>query len=340
MTPETKNLIKLICAIASVAVVLIAALIIVGTFSGSGISETPGNTYSPVDSDADSTTTPTETTVKLYFRYSDTDMLACETRTIQSYANQRIELSVLKELLNGPSQDSGLSRVIDSQTRVVSVENDGDTLIVTLSEEFLRQSSSLPDGWGEDAALREEEYLRRRLAVYSVVDTLTGMGNYSHVQILIDTENTGIGQKVTRAKLGFVDDAGNMNKPLQPMPYEESVVLSAENTVNAVMSALSTHDWQTVYLFLYSKTESGLTRPLYDTVAATLQQSASNLLSYDVVGEIYGADGKTAVVRLDLSFELLDGTKVSKVSAPIKLRSVNEVWMMDHDRLFALFSED
>ncbi len=55
---------------------------------------------------------------------------------------------MLRALLAGPLQGTGLTRVIDSQTRIVSVTNEGDTLIVTFSEEFLRDSSSLPDGWG------------------------------------------------------------------------------------------------------------------------------------------------------------------------------------------------
>jgi hypothetical protein len=339
MTPETRNLIKLICAIASVAVVLIAMLILIGTSSGSGITEVPSNTFNPVDPDADGTIAPNETKVQLYFRYLDTDMLSSETRSIQSYSNQRVELAVLRALLAGPSQGSGLSRIIDSQTRVVSVSDEGDTLIVTFSEEFLRKSSNLPDGWGEDAALREEEYLKKRLAVYSVVNTLAGMGNYSHVQILIDFNNTGIGQKVGRSSFGFVEDAQNKNKPLSPLAFNESVTLTAQNTVDAVLRALSAHDWQTAYLFLSAKTESGLNRPLFDSVARSLQQNASKLFSYEVTGEIYGSDGKRAVVFVDLSFELPDGTRISKTSAPVRLRAINEVWLIDHDRLYGLFSE-
>jgi|GEM_PF-106920 len=339
MTQETKNLIKLICAIASVAVVLIAALILIGTFSGSGITEAPSSTFNPVNPDADGTIPPEQIKVKLYFRYLDTDMLAAETRTIQSYANQRVEVAVLRALLAGPSRESGLTRVIDSQTRVVSVTDEGDTLIVTLSEEFLRKSSNLPDGWGEDAALREEEYLKKRLAVHSVVNTLCGMGSYSHVQILIDFNNTGIGERVSRSSFGFVEDAENRSKPLQPLSFDESVVLTAKNTVGTVLKALAAHDWQTVYQFLSAKTESGLNRPLYESVARSLQQNAAKLYSFDVTGGIYSADGKSAVVFVDLKYELSSGTKISKSSAPVRLRAVNEVWLIDHDRLYALFSE-
>lgn len=339
MTQETKNLIKLICAIASVAVVLIAVLILIGTFSGSGIVEAPSSTFNPVDPEGEGVLAPKETKVKLYFRYLDTDMLAAETRTIQSYSNQRVENAVLWALLAGPSRESGLTRIIDSQTMVISVKDEGDTLIVTFSEEFLRKSSNLPDGWGEDAALREEEYLKKRLAVYSVVNTLCGMGNYSHVQILIDTDFTGIGKKVNRSSFGFVEDAQNKNKPLPPLGFEGSVVLNAENTVRTVMKALITQDWQRVYQFLSAKTESGLSRPLYDSVARTLQQNAARIYSCEVTGVSYSADGKRAVVFVDLSFELPNGTKISKSSAPVKLRAINEIWLIDHDRLYALFSE-
>ena len=47
----------------------------------------------------------------------------------------------------------------------------------------------------------------------------------------------------------------------------------------------------------------------------------------------------SAVVFVDLSFELPDGTRISKTSAPVRLRAINEVWLIDHDRLYGLFSE-
>ena len=44
--------------------------------------------------------------VTLYFRYSNENMLAGETRIIDVPVNERIEMTVLKEIFNGPSQNS------------------------------------------------------------------------------------------------------------------------------------------------------------------------------------------------------------------------------------------
>lgn len=100
-------------------------------------------------------------------------------RVITASANTRVEYAALLELISGPTNDE-LERVIDSQTRIVSMSEEGSVLTVTLSAEFLRQSSNLPDGWGEDTQLKEEEYLRRQL-VTTRGRHVDGTGNYSHV---------------------------------------------------------------------------------------------------------------------------------------------------------------
>lgn len=341
MINDSKKLIVFICIFAAAAAVLLGLLILIGAMSGPLISETPqvtGQLISiPPSEDEQSITTSVD--VPLYFRFGEEGMLASETRTVQAPANQRLEYIVLRELISGPSgQRTELARVISSQTQVISITEQGDTLYVTFNNEFMRRNSTLPDGWGEDTALREEEYLRRRLAVHSVVNTLTGLGSYSHVQILIDTEGTGIGQTVTRGKMGFLEDMTIKERPLEPRAFEDSVVLTPENTVSTMLKAALMHDWLSLYSFISPKSESGFSRPLYDIAAAELQGLDLQIESFDTAGVIISADGKSAVVRIGLVYRNAAGERVERTSFPVKLRAHNEIWKVDFDRFLAIFT--
>lgn len=335
---DSKKLILFILGFAAVAMLLIGVLIGFGVIHGTVIEEVPSQTGMniPINPDDNSNLSQREYTVTLYFRFSDSSMLAAESRSITASTNTRVEYAALSELIAGPT-NSELVRVIDSRTRIVDMKDEGDTLFVTLSSEFLRQSSDLPDGWGEDTQLKEEEYLRRRLAYYSVVDTLTGLGNYSHVEILIDENNDGIGTRVSRANFGFVDDSDTSGKPMGAQPFEDSVVLSAQNTVGTILSAVVMHDWEQAYRFLPLTTLSGLTRPVVGLFSIQLQELLTQVQDYEVIGEIYSADGMSAVVRVNYSYLDKDGSLVTKESFPVKLRLLGGIWKMDHDELYDMF---
>ncbi len=339
MTSDSKKLMLFILAFAAAAMLIIGVLIGVGVLSGPAIEETPnqgGSVTIPIPPGDDDGLSSREYAVTLYFRFSGSGMLAGESRVITASANTRVEYAALLELISGPTYDE-LKRVIDSQTRIVSMREEGSVLTVTLSAEFLRQSSNLPDGWGEDTQLKEEEYLRRRLAYYSVIDTLTGLGNYSHVELLIDEDGDGIGTRVSRANFGFVDDAETTGRPMGAQPFEDSVVLSAQNTVSTVFSAILMHDWEGAFDFLSATTQSGLSRPLKEQFSSQLQERLLQLQSYQVVGEIYSANGTSAVVRVDYAYLDPEGSLVTRESAPVKLRLSGGIWKIDHDELYELF---
>lgn len=316
MSEEARRLLKVIGVVTVVTALAIALLIYIGVISSSSIQEVPGipDDQPIIEPNAENPAGAVETTVKLYFRYGS--MLACETRTVKTYSNQLVEHAALKELLSGPLEGSELERVMDSQTTIVSVSAEGDTLYVTLSNEFLRESANLPDGWGEDAALREEEYLRKRLAVYSVVNSLAGIGNYSHVQLMIDVDRSGIGQRVTMGKLGFTENSQLINTLISPMAYDSDVVLSAENTAEALLSALQSGDTSTVYSLMAKRSAAGANRPLYDNVAAKLKTLVTRVEAFAIVGWDHSADGSSAVVWADITYKTPAGESVKKTLRP------------------------
>ena len=99
--------------------------------------------------------------VKLYFRCTDQPYLSSETRKVDVRADERLETAVLRELYKGPSSARPeLEALIHTQTRTVAVTDSDDTLIVTISAEFLQPPKPLPENWAEDLVLREEAMLR------------------------------------------------------------------------------------------------------------------------------------------------------------------------------------
>ena len=340
MPGDSRRLIRLIVVFSVAALAVLALLIVVGTVGGQDtISETPpSDSGNPVIPPADSTVSRSRE-VQLYFRFGSEGYLACETRLIEVRASERLEAAVLRELIRGPSSEHAeLTRLIQAQTQIGEITEQGDTLYVTLSADFLRSAVNQPEGWGEDAALVRENFLQRRLAVYSVVNTLSNLGTYSHVQILVDSEGEGVGELLPRRPFGFVDDAASKEKPLPPLPYEDSVVLDAENTVACVLQALVEKNWSSAYAFVAGQNESGIIRPLYDTAAANLQRFEIAVQSYEIVGSAVSHDGQSSVVRADIEYRRADGSTVKRESYPVRLLLHGEIWKLDYERLLSLLS--
>ena len=92
--------------------------------------------------------------ITLFFRYQQTGLLACETRTIQVPNDESTELAVVRQLLAGPqASHADLVRLFPHNTTVVNVTSTEDTLMVTLSEGLL--NDGLPADWADDPAWKK-----------------------------------------------------------------------------------------------------------------------------------------------------------------------------------------
>ena len=113
--------------------------------------------------------------VWLYFRRSDNRGLARQRRLIQVNPDQDIEHTVLEQLVIGPGpQMPHLATTVPPDTVIRSITIDEGICYINLSGEFL-------------SPLAESEELML-MAIFSVVNSLTALGNVSQVQFLIDTE--------------------------------------------------------------------------------------------------------------------------------------------------------
>jgi len=120
---------------------------------------------------ADIESNPFERPLRLYFMSEDRRYLTAETRTLSVGRDGFSESYALSELLRGPYSPSLLTAVPEGTT-VNSVSVDDGVCAVDLSAEFL---SGCPD-----------TFIEQRLAVLSVVNTLTSITGVREVVILTD----------------------------------------------------------------------------------------------------------------------------------------------------------
>lgn len=110
-------------------------------------------------------------TVTLYFSDSQAIYVAPEKRDIALNENDSIEEAVLRELIKGPKSDE-LWGAVPEGTKLISAKTKNGLCTVDLSGEFVENS---PGGTASE-----------RMAIYSVVNTLTELEGVQKVQFLIE----------------------------------------------------------------------------------------------------------------------------------------------------------
>ena len=135
-----------------------------------------GDIVQPMGSDRILTDSPsakeaqTEKFITLYFADESGKKLSPETRRA-TMSDNSLEKTIINELINGPVSD-GLERTLPKGTKLISIETAEEVCFVNISAPSF---SSLESGSVEE-----------RLAVYSIVNSLTRIAGIEKVQILID----------------------------------------------------------------------------------------------------------------------------------------------------------
>lgn len=115
----------------------------------------------------------------LYFASKTGHQLAREVRPVKITDQQPLEQYVINELIKGP-EDKELSPVLSSETTVLSVETLDNVCYVNFKSSFIDKNTGNSQ--------------KEKLAIYSVINSLTELDYIARVQLLIDgkkTENFG-----------------------------------------------------------------------------------------------------------------------------------------------------
>ncbi len=143
-----------------------------------GPSGMPLGDVEPVQLDAEGFPVSGETrTVTLYFSGPEALYLAGEKRDISMDEGTSLEKAALTELIAGPVSD-GLWGTIPKGTKLLDVSTKNGVCTINFSKEYVENS---PGGTSSES-----------MAIYSVVNTLTGLEGIEKVQFLIEGEKQEI----------------------------------------------------------------------------------------------------------------------------------------------------
>lgn len=262
----------------------------------------------------------------LYFGNANIQMLVGETRELSVPMNEREEKVALEALIAGPvSKSSEFNPLINSDTRVVSIIQSQDVLFVTLSKEFLK--------W------RDDVIMKRQLAVFSIVNTLVEISGCARVQLLVDIDGSGTGQRIRldRIGMGALMDAQDINAVLEPLERNGDIVLTPSNTALAFFDTIIRGDYSSAYGYIAYNDISGTKKPDENAFVSELKDYAPSVEGLLVRDCVVGANGLTAVVMVDYSVRIKNGETTVRTNIPVKLLKENDVWKIRYSTMRRLF---
>ena len=268
---------------------------------------------------------PEQMEITLFFRYQQTSLLACETRTIAIPKDENAELAVIRQLLAGPeASHAELVRLFPHNTTVTEVSASDDTLMVTLSEGLL--NDGLPEDWEADPAWVKEAPLRRKLTMQSLVATLTENFSYPYVQVFIAHEQAS--NVSTRLDASYFLDG--RTGPADLLLRDESLLMTMQNTALHLLEAWYQRDYELLY-HLTAIAQPNDERPFYQTFVQELDAGVP-LLTYAASAGHAPQGSDRATIILDLTC-LLDQREAVLPSLPLRLVREEGIWRVPYSEL-------
>lgn len=256
--------------------------------------------------------------VTLYYSYKGQQLLAGETRSIDVPVSEKLEKAVIRALIDGPSADrSQLVGLFWDDVELVDVKDNENILFVTLSEEFITTQPETPV-LGEGTVAD-----RKKLAIYSIVNTITEMGKYSSVQFYVESSSGAMG--ILKSDAGF----GDSHDRLDPQRWENEYILTPENTLKEALDSYNKKNWTELYDYTAYMNPDGTVKPDSDVFTAALAETGNALDSYIPIGVNVANDGQSAVVVLDYTIKTRNGD-INKTKTPVILVREEEIWKISY----------
>ena len=275
--------------------------------------------------------------VTLYFRFADTGLLGAQQAQLDIRREETVATSIVQRLIEGPDiAHEHLSGVFPQGTRVISVTGEGAIAFVTLSGSFLGRPDGAPADWEDLPEWQEEAALRRRLAVQSIVLSLTEGGRFQRVQLYVAENDDKIPQRIPMALLDT-----NVTDPalvLAACPRDEQAMLTPGRALEMAMEAWQAQDWAALYPLMADAQDDPL--PTLSVFETEMAEPGISLLTYSVSAGTVSFDGQTATLVLDAEIRSRDGGDAQIVRESVPLRRVQDNWAMDIGTLRSLMIRD
>ncbi|MDR0928789.1 MAG: GerMN domain-containing protein [Oscillospiraceae bacterium] len=265
--------------------------------------------------------------VSLYYRLREEDLLARETRSVYVPMDKQLETVLVEALIEGPSPSLlDLTGLFIPGTKVIETARRGDLVTITLSDAFLGTPVDAPIDWRGNPLWQGEVFARRRLALASIVNTLTEAGDCARVQVLVrqgGEDSAGI--RIARSDLYEEAAPGDL---LTPLTRDESLLLTHHRTADVIMACWQNRDFERLYRFV-----SG--RPTQPQFLQEMGAREHFVTDYTLSAGTVSADGMRAVVACTFAYE--DGAGMAEVTEyPIRLLLENGLWKINYEALLAL----
>jgi len=254
--------------------------------------------------------------VTLYYRFGETNVLGAERVTLDLRREETIAMRIVELLVQGPDiSRERLSGVFPQGTQVISVTGEDRTAFVTLSREFLGRPDGAPADWEDLAAWQEEAALRRRLAVQSIVLSLTEDGRFQRVQLYVADNDDEIPQRISMAWLD--PSVTDPSLVLAASPRDEKAMLTPNKAMTMILEAWKKRDFASLYPLMASS--DGEELPTQSAFEAEMKEIGVSLLTYSVTPGTVSYDGQIATLVLDAQLRSQEGgdAQIERESVPL-----------------------
>lgn len=322
------------------AVLLMAGIMLWGCgYENNALNQHLSNTgddarqVSPV---ADQSSSRDNMDVTLYYRYADEPMLASQTRAMDFPVDERVEKYIIDNLIEGPGDEQTVLMPLFNEGVTVKVEDSGRILMVTLSKEFMDPPKDAPEEWEDHPVWSGQVRLRRKLGLYSIINTITEIGRYEKVQLFVDTGAEGLeAGRIYSHEVGLADSADRTL--LSALSRDTTLILTPSNVTDIVLSSLGKRDWDRLYKYVAEYDIDKTARPTKEDMQTSLLSQAPAVTQDYSVGDItVSADGQQATVCVNYTLLYSDDRTVQKTNMPLKLIRENEIWMIVYSSLNSL----
>lgn len=261
--------------------------------------------------------------IPLYFGYKNQPYLCAELREIPTSYEASMEQLAISELIKGPANSADLYPLIPSGT-TATVSGVSDTLFITLSSEFL---DTMPGENKNNSSAGQTSILdRRRLAVYSIVNTVTEIGGYSRVQILISDRQNPSGYRPKMYDVGFVP--ADNGKFLDTLPRSPEMILTPQNAASNLFSLMQEKQWESVFKCLdQSTSQAQAPMSAFDFESAAAK---SNIIieSFSINQNVTYNQNGIALVNVNYTIRG-NSASTEYTQVPIKLILTDNIWHID-----------
>ena len=263
--------------------------------------------------------------VNLYFADPSFTKLVSESRELDIPVNENEEYAVLQALCEGPASQGDVAgnRLINENTAIVSIASSGDVLFITLSRDFL--DWSFFSGNNLENSLNQ----RKQLAVYSIVNTMVEVSGYSRVQLLVESEDGGTGQRIRLEDVGFPGSG-----VLEPLARN---VCPLASILALLFEAVANQNYENVFTYISYEGETGDAKPDEEEFLAIARERNPVMEQYVIGDVIIGAGRDTAVITVDITYKLKGEEQTEKTNIPVRLIKESGMWKMQYEEFVKLF---